>query len=581
MRNSELKHFFYKKNRKENIGLICGPLFFIVILFIPFPQSSILTNNININSEKSTSPLSPQIALGTMIWMVIWWITECVPLGFTSLLAPFIFIISGILNVNQALPKFSDPIIWIFISGFVLAAAFKKCGLDKRIAYGLATFYKGNNPKVAIFFIACLPVFLLSMTGSITASTTIVFPFVVAFMSILNIPIESNKTNELDIKYEKVMENNDRKNNVHLPSDTLNKKENYKAKKSEYAEASFLSLGQAATAGAMLLLISTAPNLIAKATVEDFAPGKTISFTDWFVIGLPHAIIGLLLSWSIIFLILKPKINSLSSSRDQLKNSLSKLGKITTEEKTVLAILLLALMRWVVPSLIRSLYPTDNVKVEENNILSILLNSFAKNIPESIPALLIILAIGLIRIKRKNNIEEGIEGENRSDIRDIRQPILSWNEMLKAIDWNIIFLFGGGLVLGLGIESSGLASLMGNIISQSAGANLTEWSIFAISAVMGFVMSYAASNTASAVIMCPVAASLAIGAGFNPIPPIIAAGLAASISSAIPSTTPPMAIIYSSRAVSILNMFKTGIVSDLLRIAILIMLGPLLINIIY
>jgi solute carrier family 13 (sodium-dependent dicarboxylate transporter), member 2/3/5 len=153
--------------------------------------------------------------------------------------------------------------------------------------------------------------------------------------------------------------------------------------------------------------------------------------------------------------------------------------------------------------------------------------------------------------------------------------------MLKAIDWNIIFLFGGGLVLGLGIESSGLASLMGNIISQSAGSNLTEWSIFAISAVMGFVMSYAASNTASAVIMCPIAASLAIGAGFNPIPPIIAAGLAASISSAIPSTTPPMAIIYSSRAVSILNMFKTGIVSDLLRIAILIMLGPLLINLIY
>jgi hypothetical protein len=42
-----------------------------------------------------------------------------------------------------------------------------------------------------------------------------------------------------------------------------------------------------------------------------------------------------------------------------------------------------------------------------------------------------------------------------------------------------------------------------------------------------------------------------------------------------------MAIIYSSRAVSILNMFKTGIVSDLLRIAILIMLGPLLINLIY
>jgi sodium-dependent dicarboxylate transporter 2/3/5 len=125
-----------------------------------------------LNLERSISPLSPQIALGVMLWMVVWWVTECVPLGFTSLLAPFIFIISGILPVNEALTKFADPIIWIFISGFILAAAFQKCGLDERIAYRLATFYKGNNPKIATFFIASLPVFILSITGSITASAT-------------------------------------------------------------------------------------------------------------------------------------------------------------------------------------------------------------------------------------------------------------------------------------------------------------------------------------------------------------------------------------------------------------------------
>lgn len=144
-----------------------------------------------------------------------------------------------------------------------------------------------------------------------------------------------------------------------------------------------------------------------------------------------------------------------------------------------------------------------------------------------------------------------------------------------------MFLFGGGLVLGLGIEQCGLASLMGSLIAQGAGDNISAWSIFAISAIMSFMLSYTVSNTASAVIMCPIAASLAVGAGFNPIPPIIAAGLAASISSAIPSSTPPMAIIYSSKVVSILNIFKTGIVSDLLRLAILIMLGPILIGLIY
>lgn len=516
-----------------------------------------------LNLEKSISPLSPQIALGAMLWMVVWWVTECVSLGFTSLLAPFIFIISGILPVNEALTKFADPIIWIFISGFILAAAFQKCGLDKRIAYSLATFYKGNNPKIATFFIASLPVFILSMTGSITASATIVFPFVVAFMKILNIPIGA--TNRDDANGRKTLDID-----TGRPGNTGSRN-----KESKYAEASFLSLGQAATAGAMLLLISTAPNLIAKSTVEDFVPNETISFTDWFIIGTPHAIVGLLISWTIIFLIIKPEVKSLSASYEHFRTGLKSMGKITTEEKTVLCILFAALILWIVPSLLRSFYSdTLNEDVTRtaaaNNVSTFFFHNLAQNVPESVPALLIILAIGLIKLRKSKVVNE--------KVTTITYPLLSWNEMLKAIDWNIVFLFGGGLVLGLGIESSGLALWIGNQISVSAGANLTALSIFAISAILGFILSYAASNTASAVIACPIAASLAIGAGFSPIPPIIAAGLGASISSAIPSTTPPMAIIYASRVVSILNMFKTGMLSDLLRLAILIFIGPILID---
>jgi solute carrier family 13 (sodium-dependent dicarboxylate transporter), member 2/3/5 len=563
------KSYIDTSKKKENMGLILGPLLFVVIIFFPTPQSMI-----EINLENPISQLSPQIALGAMIWMVIWWVTECVPLGFTSLLAPFIFITSGILPVNEALTKFADPIIWIFISGFILAAAFQKCGLDERIAYRLATFYKGNNPKIATFFIASLPVFILSMTGSITASTTIVFPFVVAFMKILNMPIGTTNTNDGGNTYKTPTSNND------VIDNSYPRNVSSKDKRSKYAEASFLSLGQAATAGAMLLLISTAPNLIAKSTVEDFVPDETISFTDWFIIGTPHAIIGLLISWSIIFLIIKPEVNSLSASYERFRTNLKRMGKITTEEKVVLSILFAALILWIVPSVLRSFYPDATVSGGDSSqtvdIVSIIFYNLAKNVPESVPALLIILAIGLIKL-RKSKVQE----EEKITNTTTSYPLLSWNEMLKAIDWNIVFLFGGGLVLGLGIESSGLALWIGNQISDNVGANFTASSIFAIGAILGFILSYAASNTASAVITCPIAASLAIGAGFNPIPPIIAAGLGASISSAIPSTTPPMAIIYSSRAVSILNMFKTGMISDLLRLAILIFIGPMLIDLVF
>jgi solute carrier family 13 (sodium-dependent dicarboxylate transporter), member 2/3/5 len=556
-----IKSHFTTLKKKENIGLILGPILFVIIILIPTPQSMM-----QLNLERSISPLSPQIALGAMLWMVVWWVTECVSLGFTSLLAPFIFITSGILPVNEALTKFADPIIWIFISGFILAAAFQKCGLDERIAYRLATFYKGNNPKIATFFIASLPVFILTMTGSITASATIVFPFVVAFMKILNIPIGAANRDDA---------NGRKTSNIDTgrPGNTGSRN-----KQSKYAEASFLSLGQAATAGAMLLIISTAPNLIAKSTVEDFVPNETISFTDWFIIGTPHAIVGLLISWTIIFLIIKPEVKSLSASYEHFRTGLKSMGKITTEEKTVLCILFVALILWIVPSLLRSFYSDTlngdvNNTAAANNLSTFFFHNFAQNVPESVPALLIILAIGLIKLRKSMVVNE--------KVTTITYPLLSWNEMLKAIDWNIVFLFGGGLVLGLGIESSGLALWIGNQISVSAGDNLTSLSIFAISAILGFILSYAASNTASAVIACPIAASLAIGAGFNPIPPIIAAGLGASISSAIPSTTPPMAIIYSSRVVSILNMFKTGMMSDLLRLAILIFIGPILIDLIF
>jgi sodium-dependent dicarboxylate transporter 2/3/5 len=154
------------------------------------------------------------------------------------------------------------------------------------------------------------------------------------------------------------------------------------------------------------------------------------------------------------------------------------------------------------------------------------------------------------------------------------------------VDWNIVLLFGGGLALGMGMEASGLADWIGlQISSLIMGGTATttssmSWIVFAVSAIMGFAISYTASNTASAVITCPIAATIAIGAGVNPIPPIIAAGLACSISTAIPSTTPPMAIVYSSRVVRISSMLKTGIVSDFVRLALLLLVGPPLISLI-
>jgi len=492
---------------KQRLGLYLGPALFVTAVLIPPPSSMIDA------ARASGAPdWAPQLALGMLAWILTWWVTECMPLGLAALAVPFVFSLSGVVPWRTTLTAFADPIIWIIMAGFVLAASFRKWEFDRRISIRLASLYKGKNPKVAALFVAALPVFFLTVTGSITASTTVVFPFLVAYLAMVGIGAGSR-----------------------------------------YSEGSMLLLAQAATAGAMLLLISTPANLIAKGTIRSFLPGEDLTFADWFVVGAPHAFIGLFIAWIVTFAIIKPEMKTLDVDHGKLAKARRELGPMSRGEKVVLTILLVAITLWMLPAIV-------SIIAESVPSLQAASRQVSTMMPESMPAVLVILAAGIVQVK----------GE----------PILRWKEIVEGIDWNIVFLLGGGLALGLGLEASGFARWLAGACCALLGNSANAWSIFAVSALLGFALSYAASNTAAAVVSTPLAATLAIGAGVNPIGPIIAAALACSIGSAIPSTTPPMAIVYSSGYVKIWNMFRVGIVSDFLRLGVLILIGPFLTDLI-
>lgn len=492
---------------KQRVGLVLGPVIFIIIVLMPVPQSMA-----EVASDIGAPDRAPQIALGTLLWVLTWWVTECVPLGIAALLPPVIFSMSRIVTWKTSLTAFTDPIIWIFMAGFVLAAAFRKWDLDRRIAIRLGLLYKGSNPMIAAFFVAALPVFILTLTGSITASTAVVFPFLIAYLSMVGIKSGSR-----------------------------------------YSEACMLLLAQAATAGAMLLLISTPPNLIAKSTALEYAT-VDLTFLDWLVVGTPHAIIGLFVTWIVVFKMLKPEEKSVAADKSKMIAVAKQLGRMSKGEKVVAGLLVLAVSLWIFPSAVK-------VAAQYNPGLQGLSSDLSVIMPEAMPAVLVIILAGLIRVR----------GE----------PVLRWDELARGIDWNVVFLFGGGIALGIGLADSGFATWLANGVADAMGDNPSAWGIYAISCVLGFLLTYAASNTAAALISCPIAATLALGAGLtgpDVLAPIIGAGLACSISSAIPSTTPPMAIVYSSGYVRIWSMFKVGIVSDLLRLSALIVLGPLFVS---
>ncbi len=492
---------------RQTVGLYLGPAVFALLLLVLLnPEPTAMVNAARVVGAEDWAPV---VALATLLWVLIWWLTECVPLGLAALLVPLVFSATGIIPWKSALGSFMDPIIWIFVAGFVLAAAFRKWDLDRRISVRLASLYKGRNPRLAAFFVACLPVFILTLTGSITASTSVVLPFLVAYLAMIGAKGGSR-----------------------------------------FSEASTLALAQAATAGAMLLLISTPPNLIAKATLAQLPNGASydLTFFDWILVGTPQALLGLLISWTVTFTFIKPEMKALDVDQAKVAKAREDLGPMSRGEKTVAALLLLAVSLWILPSAVK-------IVAESNPSWVPLADQLAVVMPEAMPAVLVILVAGMLRVDK--------------------EPVLRWKELVDGIDWNVVFLFGGGIALGLGLEASGFARWLANAVAVGLGDAAGAWTIFAVSAVLGFALSYAASNTAAALIGCPIAASLALGAGVSPVGPVIAAALACSISSAIPSTTPPMAIVYSSGYVKIWDMFKVGMVSDLLRLTALIATGPL------
>ena len=141
-----------------------------------------------------------------------------------------------------------------------------------------------------------------------------------------------------------------------------------------------------------------------------------------------------------------------------------------------------------------------------------------------------------------------------------RRFTLTWDEAAK-IDWGITLLYGGGLALGEMTFSTGLA--------QALGEGVTSWlpsqSSFALTLLFtgaAIVVSEAASNTASANMIVPIAIAVSQAAGVRPIEPVLGATLGASMGFMMPVSTAPNAIVYSSGYVPIGQMMRHGVFLD-------------------
>ena len=396
-------------------------------------------------------------ALAILIFTAILWITEAIPLAMTALLIPVLVIILKIAAPKEAFAEFSNPVIYLFMGGFVLAGALSTHSLDRLLAHKLLLLAKGNFYKSSI-----LLMFATSLTAFWVSNTSTAAMMIPLALGILAITDSKKAT----------------------------------------AEAKFLLLGiaYAANIGGIVTMIASPPNAIGAALLD-------LSFSEWFVYGLPIFLITFPIMVLVLTLYFKP-------DRKMLVPTIALPGKRSPKRNALLTIFAITVLLWVF-----------------DGVLAPMLG-----IESSFSSLVAIFSMLLL----------------------FTFKVMTWEQILKSIRWEILLLFGGGLTLGYIVESTGLGSMLVNYVmelSQHVPLIVFLWLI-----VMGsIIMTEFMSNTASAALILPLLYTLAQASGINPMVLVLPATIAASFGFMMPVGTPPNAMVYSSGFVPQKDMMKAGL----------------------
>jgi len=451
------------------VTLLSGPLVAGAMLALP-PMSGM--------------PPAAWKATAVAAWMAIWWVTEAVPLSATALLPLVLLPLLGILPVQATAAPYSNPVIFLFLGGFLLAAAFEASGLHRRLALAMIA-RSGTRPDriIAAFMVTAA---FISLWVSNTATTLMLYPLALSVL-------DQARATSADGKASR-----------------------------DFEVALLLAVAYAATIGGLGTLIGTPPNALLAAYMLE-SHQVTIPFVRWMLYGVPIVIVALPITWWLLARVLyRVPVVELPLGREAIAAERARLGPMRRAEVTVAVVGSITALAWMFQPLLGRLVPA----LSDSTI--------------SVAAGLALLVIPIDRAGTRT---------------------LTW-EQAERIPWGVLILFGGGLAVAAAIQDSGLAQWIG----AAAGGlrDLPPVALIFSLTLLVVVLTEFTSNTATAATFLPIVASMAVGAGVDPLVLAAPAALAATSGFMLPAGTPPNAIIYASGRLAIRDMLRAGIWVDLL-----------------
>jgi solute carrier family 13 (sodium-dependent dicarboxylate transporter), member 2/3/5 len=277
----------------RRIGLVLGLLLFFYTLFSPQPANM---------SEQAW------ITAGVGMLMVVWWVTQVLPVPVTSLLPIILFPLLGISSIREAAAPYANPVIFLLLGGFIIATALQRWQLHKRLALTILHLM-GSQPQAIVggFMIVSA---LLSMWISNTATTIMMLPIALSLAQVMLEGQSKEATNKFTV-------------------------------------CLMLGIAYAASIGGLGTLIGTPPNVMVAAFMSE-TYGINIGFTQWMSFGLPIVFILVPLSWLLLTrLLFTFDLRHNAAAAGVIDSELRAIGPMTTPEKRTATAFVIVAMAWV------------------------------------------------------------------------------------------------------------------------------------------------------------------------------------------------------------------------------------------
>jgi sodium-dependent dicarboxylate transporter 2/3/5 len=281
---------------RAQVGLVAGPILFALMLMLSPPEGMAIL-------------AWRTAAVGVL--MATWWIAEAVPIAATALLPIVLFPALEIATVAATTAPYANPVIYLFLGGFLIAMALEGCGLHRRLAMSVIGVF-GTRPANLVFGFMAATAFI-SMWVSNSATVVMMLPMATAIIALR--PAGADATDN--------------------------------RQGGAFEVALLLGIAYAANIGGLGTLIGTPPNaLLAGFMSETY--GVQIGFVEWMTLGVPIVLIALPCTWFVLTRWLYPVgVDPIAGGAALVRRERLKLGSLSKDEWIVGTITAFTATAWV------------------------------------------------------------------------------------------------------------------------------------------------------------------------------------------------------------------------------------------